>query len=230
MRKATSAQPPAFRHLATSFAAVLLLAALILTAAPPAAAYLPPLTGGMRITNSDGSGCSIAFADPWDPWLIYTTAHCYETGQSPVVSVGRYRVGTYRPDLVYDTNLDLVAIQLYEGINTQYAQCTGIACYPMGTIRTPAVGDYVCKFGASTLQTCGPITHVWTTEFSMKLPVSHGDSGGPVYQIDYSDGTIHLVGVTTGISRRDRANAYATRITSISDLLQRTWGSSWQLG
>jgi hypothetical protein len=216
------------RHRAASILAALLLAGLALVGAGPAHASVPLLRGGMKITNSDGSGCSISFADPLEVWLIYTAAHCYDAGISPEVSVGRYRVGVYRPDLVYDTKLDVVAIQLYDGFLSSYSVCDELACYPFAAPRTPKIGDVVCKFGAVTRQTCGPITKLWSDEFSMKLPVRHGDSGGPVYQID-AGGFAHLVGLTTGQSRRDRTNAYATMITSVADLLKRTWGSTWRM-
>jgi len=216
------------RNLVTGVAATLLLLVLTLTAAPTASAYLPALSGGMRINNADGSGCSISFTDPMDPWLIYTAAHCYQPAVSREVSAGQYRIGTYRPDLVYDTKLDVVAIQLYKGVNTEYKQCTDDICRRIGVPVAPKVGDYVCKFGSATLQTCGPITQVWSDEFSMKLPVMHGDSGGPVYEFD-PDGSVHLVGVTIGMSRKDPSNGYATTITRIADLLKRTWGSDWRM-
>lgn len=216
------------RNLVATTAATLLLFVLALTAAPTASAFVPALGGGMRINNADGSGCSISFADPLDPWLIYTAAHCYEPGKSTEVSVGRYRVGRYRPDLVYNTKLDLVAIKLYAGVTTEHTQCTADLCRPISGLRTPKVGDYVCKYGSVTLQTCGRITKLWDNEMSMQLPVMHGDSGGPVYQFD-DDGSVHLVGVTTGLSRNDPSTAYATMITRIADLLVRTWGADWRM-
>lgn len=216
------------RHLATRLAVILLLAAFTVVAAPPSSASLPPISGGMGIDNADGSGCTISFADPLDPWLIYTAAHCYVPGVSPVVSKGRQPIGVYRPDLVYDPKLDVVAIQLYEGVGTRYAQCDEARCYPLGAPRTAQLGDYVCKFGSVTRETCGRIIKLWSNEFAMRLSSAHGDSGGPVYQID-SAGIAHLVGVTTAISRRDRANAYATNMTSIAAVIQRTFGANWSM-
>lgn len=216
------------RYLASGIAAMVLLATVPLAAPAPAAASLLPMSGGMRLDNADGSGCSVSFADPVTPWLIYTAAHCYEPGISRVVSNRRQPVGVYRPDLVYDLKLDVVAIQLYNGVDTRYMQCDEVRCYSLGPPRAPQLGDYVCKFGSVTRETCGRVVKLWADEFAVRLSSAKGDSGGPVYQID-SDGIAHLVGVTTGQSRRDRANAYATKITSIAALLQRTFGVGWSM-
>ena len=216
------------RNFVATTAATLLLLALTLTAAPAASAGMPALSGGMRITNADGSGCSIAFADPLDPWLIYTAAHCFDPGKSRVVSTGHYLVGKYRPDLVYDTKLDVVAIQLFAGVKSEYEQCDGAYCHPIGVPRTAQVGDYVCKYGSISLQTCGPVTGVYDNLFAMDLPAVPGDSGGPIYQID-ADGTAHLVGVMKAIGRADPGTAYGTKITRIADLLKRTWGPNWRM-
>jgi len=216
------------RNLLTALVSAVMLTAATLAGAAPAGAAPPPLSGGMRITGSDGMGCSVAFADPISTRRIYTAAHCYTPGAAREVSLGRYRIGKYRPDLVYDTKLDLVAIQLYEGVTSDYAQCTYTLCYPLGSPRVPQVGDYVCKFGASTRETCGPVLNVWKDEFAVKLPARHGDSGSPIYQLD-ADGTMHLVGMVNSINRRDRSIAYGTHITRIAELLQNTWGSGWRM-
>jgi hypothetical protein len=206
-------------------AAATTIAAAVLTA-PPASAAIPIITGGTHIRDSDGTSCSVAFVDPVHPAVAYTAAHCYD-GSKPVMA-GRYIIGYYRPDWVYSKKLDLVAIQLHEGVPTRFQQCRNEACYPIGEPRVPKVGDYVCKWGFVTNETCGQVLGVWDHDFAIRMPVEHGDSGSPIYQID-ADGTAHLLGVLDSRGLDDTSMAFGTIITRITDLLASTWGPAWRM-
>lgn len=207
-------------------AATIAMVTAALSAAPVAAAGPPTITGGSLIRFSDGSSCSVSFVDPVHPRVIYTAAHCYDG--STAVMAGRYRIGHFRPDWVYNKKLDLVAIQLYSDVPSVATQCRTEGCYRFGEPRMPKIGDYVCKWGAKTQETCGTVLNVWEHDFAIQMPVKHGDSGAPIYQID-SDGGAHLLGIVDSVGLRDSTIAYGTIITRITDLLESTWGPNWRM-
>ena len=159
-------------------AATIAMVTAALSAPPVAAAGPPTITGGSLIRFSDGSSCSVSFVDPVHPRVIYTAAHCYDG--STAVMAGRYRIGHFRPDWVYNKKLDLVAIQLYSDVPSVATQCRTEGCYRFGEPRMPKIGDYVCKWGAKTQETCGTVLNVWEHDFAIQMPVKHGDSGAPM--------------------------------------------------
>jgi hypothetical protein len=207
-------------------AATIAMAAAVFSAAPAAAAGPPTITGGSLIRFSDGSSCSVSFVDPVNPKVVYTAAHCYDG--STAVMAGGYRIGHFRPDWVYNRKLDFVAIQLYKDVPTLMLQCGLGACRPLTQPHPPKVGDFVCKWGAKTQETCGAVINVWDQDFAIHMPVAHGDSGAPIYQIN-SDGSAHLVGIVDSVGRADPAIAYGTIITRITDLLESAWGPNWRM-
>jgi hypothetical protein len=211
----------------TILSAAIALIAVAFVAAAPAAAAPRFLSGGMKIRSAKGSSCSISFTDPLNPVLIYTAGHCYD-GSRDVFAEGRH-IGRYRPDLVYSKKLDLVAIQLDAGVSGVYSLCFPDGCHPIGESRMPKMNDFVCKWGAVSGETCGPVRGVWDHDFAMRLPVRHGDSGAPIYQLD-PDGTAHLFGVVDSLQIDNPDIAYGTMISPITALLAGTWGSDWRLG
>ena len=60
-------------------------------------------------------------------------------------------------------------------------------------------GQIVCKDGARTSRTCGPVLKVnpETGELAVLIFAIHGDSGGPVYTVN-PDGSANIIGVVSG--------------------------------
>ena len=60
-------------------------------------------------------------------------------------------------------------------------------------------GQIVCKDGARTSRTCGPVLKVNpdTGELAVLILALHGDSGGPVYTVN-PDGSANIIGVVSG--------------------------------
>lgn len=219
------------RHMSRVAATVISLAAMFgagMSTAPPATAAAPVTAGDMLSSGPKGNRyfCTVGFPDPIHANVVYTASHCYRGNRE--VRVGTQRIGTFRPELVYNKKLDLVAIHLYDGIPSRNVLCLDDGCHPIATPRMPAVGEYVCKYGSTTGETCGAITAVWDREFSMDLYCDNGDSGGPIYQRG-ADGNVHVIGMVTATNKDDPRVVYGTSITSISALLRDTWGPGWSM-
>lgn len=60
-------------------------------------------------------------------------------------------------------------------------------------------GQIVCKDGARTARTCGPVLKVnpKTGELAVLIIALHGDSGGPVYTVN-PDGSANIIGIASG--------------------------------
>lgn len=214
-------------RVAATLIGLAVMSAAGLASAPPAAANIP-VGAGTTIDsgNLQRSMCTVGFPDPLNEHIVYTASHCYNGHRE--VRYGAQRVGIFRPDLVYSEKLDLVAIQLYRGVPSLSSLCIPGSCHSITGPRMPQVGDEVCKYGATTGETCGQITAVWDREFAMNVWCEHGDSGGPVYAYD-SDGSVRLVGMATSIKKGQPWISYGTSIKSISELLRDTWGPDWTM-
>ena len=68
--------------------------------------------------------------------------------------------------------------------------------HPVTAVRP---GQIVCKDGARTSRTCGPVLKVnpETGELAVLILALHGDSGGPVYTVN-PDGSANIIGVVSG--------------------------------
>lgn len=201
---------------------VILLAAVALGLAPAASAARP-VVPGYPIYSAAGV-CTIGFPDPVYMGIVYTASHCYD-GKNTEVWSNHQRIGRFRPDLVYNKELDLIAVRLYDSVPSRNMLCGSLGCQPIKAFWAPKVGDYVCKYGANTRETCGPVTEVWDDDFAMDVPGEHGDSGGPIY-LQEPDG-LRLVGLFTSRNRKDHSVTYGTPINRISTWLLVTWGAGW---
>ncbi|MEO2074424.1 MAG: S1 family peptidase [Bacillus sp. (in: firmicutes)] len=162
--------------------------------------YTRPLIGGLEIYNSDVGWCSGGFTAAINGyWHYITAAHCGK-------STGSYMQGGY----VFGTiskykltgNIDAVAIYLptqSHGSNGVYGS-SNLTSYTKNA--SESVGDYVCKSGRTTGNTCGTIKSTnysvssWNnTDLTATSYTSDaGDSGATVYN------SSTLKGIHTGSS------------------------------
>jgi hypothetical protein len=212
------------RRIAATLTALVLTATTI-GATPHAAAMRWPTVyaGSLIPVGKTGAYCSVSFPDPINPTISYTAAHCYTLTGERDVGAGRFR-----PDVVLDKTLDLIAIQLYEGVESRYQICPGDGCHTIAGLHAPVAGETVCKYGATTWLTCGRISDVWDHQFAIEMQAEPGDSGAPVYWYD-TDGNIELVGILNARFKSDARFTNATSIIAISNLLSKRWGPNWFL-
>jgi phage baseplate assembly protein gpV len=182
--------------------------ALVFVGMPPAHADSPP-TPGIKI-NDETSFCTSAFTAQGDDgnYYLMTSAHCdahdgsvwtYGDDQAPLGKIAR---GEYQenPDTGTQTK-DAALIQLQPGVGVPSDDIAGK--YPVRDALSLAqlkVGTQLCKVGAVTGETCGPITSLegdYVVE--AKLHCTGGDSGSPGF-VKNPDGTVSAVGILTSSS------------------------------
>ncbi|CAN7696743.1 hypothetical protein [Mycolicibacterium frederiksbergense] len=124
------------------------------------------ITAGFMIT-SGGRWCTVSFPDPQNPTIVYTAGHCYKDGITEV-SLGNIKIGQFIPE-IHDPATDLIAIRLYSNIPSEYSL---MSREPLLNPWVPNEGATVCKYGATTQETCGIVLSVDDTKFAVQMPVS----------------------------------------------------------
>jgi phage baseplate assembly protein gpV len=181
---------------------------LVFASMPPAHADSPP-TPGIKI-NDETSFCTSAFTVQGNDgnYYLMTSAHCdthdgsvwtYGDNQAPL---GKIAKGEYEenPDTGTQTK-DAALIKLEPGVGVPSDDIAGK--YPVRDALTLArlkVGTQMCKVGAVTGETCGPITNIegnYVVEANLRC--TGGDSGSPGF-VTNPDGTASAVGILTSSS------------------------------
>jgi hypothetical protein len=201
-----------------------LAAALMMEVATATPANGLAITAGFMIT-SGGRWCTVSFPDPQIPNIAYTAGHCYKDGITEV-SLGNIRIGRFIPE-IYDPTIDLIAIRLYSNIPSEYSL---MSREPLLNPWVPNEGATVCKYGATTQETCGTVLAVNDNKFTVQMPADHGDSGAPVFQrLKPGDKGVHVVGTVVSEDPNRPGVIYCTTIVSIRDYLSQTWGTGWNM-
>lgn len=210
------------KRLLTALAAMVLAAVAALTTAIPANALA--ITAGFMIT-SGGRWCTVSFPDPKMPNIVYTAGHCYHDGITEV-NLGNIQIGQFIPE-IHDPTTDLIAIRLYSNVPSEYSL---MSREPLLDPWVPNRGSTVCKYGATTQETCGIVLSVDDTKFAVQMPADHGDSGAPIYErLNANSKGVHVVGTVISEDPRRPGVIYCTTIGAIRTFLTQTWGTSWDM-
>ncbi|RFZ63202.1 hypothetical protein DE4576_04843 [Mycobacterium marinum] len=210
------------RRIHATLAAVAMVFVAALTTAPPASAFA--ITAGFMIT-SGGRWCTVSFPDPRMATIIYTAGHCYKDGITEV-SLGNIQIGQFIPE-IHDPTTDLIAIRLYSNIPSEYSL---MSREPLLNPWVPNEGSTVCKYGATTQETCGTVLSVHDTKFAVQMPADHGDSGAPIYErLNPNSKGVHVVGTVTSEDPHRPGVIYCTTIGAIRTFLSHTWGAGWEM-
>lgn len=210
------------RRLLTALAALTMAAITALGAAAPASALA--ITAGFMIT-SGGRWCTVSFPDPKMPNIVYTAGHCYQDGITEV-SLGNIQIGQFIPQ-IHDPVTDLIAIRLYSNIPSEYSL---MSREPLLDPWVPNEGSKVCKYGATTQETCGTVLSVDDKKFAVQMPADHGDSGAPIYErLDPDSKGVHVVGTVISEDPRRPGVIYCSTIGAINLFLTKTWGTDWDM-
>jgi len=194
----------------------------VLATAIPASALA--ITAGFMIT-SGGGWCTVSFPDPKTPNIVYTAGHCYKNGITEV-SLGDIQIGQFIPE-IHDPTTDLIAIRLYSNIPSEYSL---MSREPLLEPWVPNEGSKVCKYGATTQETCGTVLSVDETKFAVQMPADHGDSGAPIYErLKPGSKGVHVVGTVISEDPRRPGVIYCSTIGAINLFLSKTWGSGWDM-
>lgn len=213
------------RLLTTTLTAAALAASALFTGVAPANAAAMQVTAGFMIEGAT-SFCTVSFTDPRTPTLAYTASHCYKPGTSTAVHLGNQRLGDFIPE-ISNRDLDLIAIRLNSGIRGSKVLQSG---EPLLSTWVPKPGTTVCKYGATTQETCGTVLASEDDRFTVRMAADHGDSGAPIYQrLDTKEEHgVHLVGTVIAESKEDPDVIICTPMTSIQAFLGNTFGS-WRM-
>lgn len=210
------------KRLPTALAAMVLAAVAALITAIPANALA--ITAGFMIT-SGGRWCTVSFPDPKMPNIVYTAGHCYHDGIT-AVNLGNIQIGQFIPE-IHDPTTDLIAIRLYSNVPSEYSL---MSREPLLDPWVPNRGSTVCKYGATTQETCGTVLSVDDTKFAVQMPADHGDSGAPIYERLHANSKgVHVVGTVISEDPRRPGVIYCTTIGAIRTFLTQTWGTSWDM-
>ncbi|SPM39115.1 trypsin, partial [Mycobacterium numidiamassiliense] len=184
---------------------IVLAAAAVVATSAHARADSPP-TPGIKI-NDETSFCTSAFTAQGNDgnYYLMTSAHCdahdgsvwtYGDNQAPL---GKIAKGEYEenPDTGTQTK-DAALIKLEPDVGVPSDDIAGK--YPVRDALSLAqikVGTQMCKVGAVTGETCGPITNIegdYVVEAN--LHCLGGDSGSPGF-VKNPDGSASAVGILT---------------------------------
>lgn len=206
------------------------VATLIITAAATLATAAPAnamaITAGYMIT-SGGRWCTVSLPDPMTPNIVYTASHCYRDGITEV-SLGDIKIGEFIPE-IRNTELDVIAIRLHSGMPSEYSL---MSREPLLNPWVPNEGNEVCKYGATTQETCGTILSVSRdrNSFTVEMTADHGDSGAPIYgRLEPGADGVHIVGTVISEDPSTPGVITCTNISAINNFLSNTWGSSWDM-
>jgi hypothetical protein len=178
------------------------IAALWLAAAPAHAQSAP--TPGIKI-NDETSFCTSAFATEGDDgnYYLMTSAHCdahdgsvwtYGTDNAPL---GKLVKGEYEETPDGSQTKDAGLIKLQPGIVPSNEIAGRYPVRDALSVSQIKLGTQMCKVGAVTGETCGPITNIeGTTVVEANLHCEGGDSGSPGF-VKNADGTATAIGILT---------------------------------
>lgn len=200
--------------------------ALGVALAAPAGAAAITVSAGFALTTADGGWCTVSFPDPQTPNIVYTAGHCYRGGDKNV-SLGSLGLGKFIPE-IRNPKVDLIAIRLNSDIPSEYSLMSGD---PLLSPWIPHKGNKVCKWGATTLETCGEVLSVEEDSFTVRMPADHGDSGAPIYtRLSETSEGVHILGTVISSDKKRPGVIHCTRITSINSYLSKVWGPDWKMG
>lgn len=179
-----------------------------IAAAAPASAVLSP---GAQLNVWDASGlpagtCTAGFIarNRRGTPVLMDAGHCDRGGDVSMpgpggdVPVGHFVVSTFGGTQSEDT--DIAVLKLADGVDI-HGDIAG-SLPVTGWVPYVVKGQVLCKVGAVTGRTCGPVIDVSESKVKFAAEIEHGDSGGPVYALK-DDGTAAAVGITIRLADDD---------------------------
>lgn len=190
----------------------------------------PPLAAGLQI-NDAGARCTSAFVSNDEfsgQWYLLTAGHCSPPGGTfwyqgiTDHSVVGNPVGGDTRNAYYRKGRDGIAIFMNALNVTNDIYIEGNYRGVTGVQRTDYVGDFVCKSGITSEQTCGQITDTNATinygegsdvvrQRVANLYSAPGDSGAPIYYFSTAKG------VLSGGPANDFSVTYYSQITNVEN-------------
>lgn len=187
--------------------ATVLLCAPVASAAPASIV----LTPGAKLNVWDARGapagtCTAGFIarNRRGTPVLMDAGHCDRGGDVSMpgpggeVAVGQFVVSTFDGTQSEDT--DIAVLKLSAGIDV-HGDIAGTLPIT-GWVPYVVEGQVLCKNGAVTGRTCGPVVDVSPSKVKFAAEIAQGDSGGPVYALK-DDGTAAAVGITIRLADDD---------------------------
>jgi hypothetical protein len=169
--------------------------------------------GGGYAANTTSQGCTVGFTITITSLAqrgTTTAGHCdnamkVSDSYSTTYSSSGQASTTYKSQMITPTNLDYgIDLQWHTATATPIPQFwNGSSWVGVTGGKDDLAGEYVCKFGRTTQQTCGYIDpyEYYDSNFNGYFPRVNrgsgpqlnieGDSGGPVYQGSLAVGWVH---------------------------------------
>lgn len=197
---------------------VALLAGAALGFAGVAAAGPMP---GMEVLD-DNSSCTAGFATQGDDggYYLLTSGHCDSHDGSQWTDAFDTPLGRVTASENNGDDRDAALIRLDPAAGVPNARIAGR--YPVRDVLASdqiQVGMTMCKIGAQTGETCGPVTAVTGNVIQTRVFSTMGDSGSPGFVVN-PDGTASAVGLLQGGPEDDDS----TTDFVLVDPVLRQWG------
>lgn len=199
-------------------ALVNLMAAAALTFAGIASAGPMP---GIELLD-DSSSCTAGFVTQNDhgDYYLLTSGHCDSHDGSQWTDVFETPLGRITASENNGEDRDAAIIRLDPAAGRPNGKVAGR--YPVANVLTADqihVGMTICKTGAQTGETCGPVSAIIGNLVETDVYSTIGDSGSPGYVVN-PDGTVSAVGLLMGGPVDDD---YSTDFVLLDPFL-RQWG------
>lgn len=193
------------------------MAAAVLFAAPVSANPSP----GMELDDENGS-CTAGFAAQDDEGNFYllTSGHCDSGDGAEWTDAQEDPLGEIAASEYDGEGRDAALILLDPEVGPPSGAVAGR--YPVRDVlraEEVLVGMSLCKIGATTGETCGPVTAVDGNVVEAGVFSLTGDSGSPGF-VKNPDGTVSAVGLLAGSPEDDD---YTTYFVLVDPLLSQ-WG------
>lgn len=197
---------------------VSLIAAAVLSFAGTASAAPMP---GIELLD-DNSSCTAGFAAQGDDggYYLLTSGHCDSHDGSQWTDLFETPLGRITASEYDGEGRDAAIIRLDPEAGRPNGRIAGR--YPVDNALTADqihVGMTICKVGAQTGETCGPVTAVIGNVVETQVFSTVGDSGSPGFVVN-PDGSASAVGILTGGPEDDDSNTDFVLV----DPILRQWG------
>lgn len=195
-----------------------LMAATVLSFAGTASAAPMP---GIELLD-DSSSCTAGFATQGDDggYYLLTSGHCDSHDGSQWTDLFETPLGRITASEYDGEGRDAAIIRLDPEAGRPNGRIAGR--YPVANALTADqihVGMTICKVGARTGETCGPVTAVIGNVVETQVFSTVGDSGSPGFVVN-PDGSASAVGILTGGPEDDDSNTDFVLV----DPILRQWG------
>jgi len=173
-----------------------LLAAAALALAGTASARPMP---GIELLD-DNSSCTAGFVTQGDDggYYVLTSGHCDSHDGSQWTDIFETPLGRITASENNGEDRDAAIIRLDPDVGAPNGRIAGR--YPVADVLTADqihVGMTICKVGAQTGETCGPVTAVNGNVVETRVYSTIGDSGSPGFVVN-PNGSVSAVGILQG--------------------------------